>query len=206
MIPPKPPPPPPSPLSLPKLLLVEGSTPLHFFEALLQHLNIADTIEIRDFRGVTDLKSAVAAYAESAEFKSLVSSVGVVRDAENDRDAALASVRHALDAAGLDASNPDVQTSIYILPDDQNPGMIETLCVDAVRGDPVFPCVEDFFTCVEQAGASLPTDIRRAKNLAQAYLATRKDSQMFPGIAAYRGYWPWDNSVFDELKRFLQSL
>ncbi|MFQ5733822.1 MAG: DUF3226 domain-containing protein [Planctomycetaceae bacterium] len=206
MIPPRPPKPSPTPLRRSKLLLVEGSTPLHFFEALLRHLGISDPIEIRDFGGVTDVKPAVAAYAESAEFKALVSSVGVVRDAEDDRDSAFASVRHALDATGLDTTNPDVRTSIYILPDDHQPGMIETLCVEAVRKDPVFPCVEAFFDCAEQNGASVPDDIRRAKNVAQAFIATRKDAQTFPGIAAYRGYWPWDNDVFDDLKQFLQSL
>lgn len=206
MIPPRPPKPSPTPIRRSKLLLVEGSTPLNFFEALLQHLGISDEIEISDFRGVTDLKSAVAAHADSSEFKSLVKSVAVVRDAEDDRDAAYDSVRHALDSAGLSAANPDVRTSIYILPDDQNAGMIETLCVDAIRADPVFSCIEEFFDCAEQQGAILPEGIQRAKNLAQAYLSTRKETQMFPGIAAYRGYWPWDNEAFVELKQFLQSL
>lgn len=198
--------PPRVPIILTKLLLVEGKTPLNFFEALLKHLGISDEIEIRDFGGVSSLRSAIAVLAASSEFKSLVKSVAVVRDAEDDRDAAYNSVRHALDSAGLSAANPDVRTSIYILPDDQNAGMIETLCVDAIRGDPVFSCIEEFFDCAEQQGANLPEGIQRAKNLAQAYLSTRKETQMFPGIAAYRGYWPWDNEAFVELKQFLQSL
>lgn len=84
--------------------------------------------------------------------------------------------------------------------------MIETLCVEAIRNDAVFPCIEEFFDCAEQQGATPPKDIRRAKNLAQAYLATRDEAQMYPGIAAYRGYWPWDDPVFDQLKQFLRTL
>ncbi|HEY7428041.1 MAG TPA: hypothetical protein VH682_27655 [Gemmataceae bacterium] len=45
-----------------------------------------------------------------------------------------------------------------------------------------------------------------AKNHAQAYLATRQEAQMFPGIAAYRGYWPWGSAAFQPLISFLQAL
>jgi len=46
-----------SPMSilLPKLLLVEGETPKHFFEVLLRHLHINQQIEIRSFGGVNEL-------------------------------------------------------------------------------------------------------------------------------------------------------
>src|SRR2546427_159460 len=66
------PPPPPPPVTLPKLLLVEGDTPMHFFEALLQHLLLADQIEIRNFRGIGDFRAFVADLAGTAEFQRLV--------------------------------------------------------------------------------------------------------------------------------------
>lgn len=71
MIPPRPPAPRQTviPLSLSKLLLAEGSTPMHFFEAILQDLGIADQIEVRNFRGINELKSDIAAYAKSAAFQ-----------------------------------------------------------------------------------------------------------------------------------------
>src|SRR6266404_992192 len=99
MIPARTPPPPPAPLSLPKLLLVEGSTPMHFFEALLQRLGLSAQIEIRDFHGVPDFKVYLSDLAKSNAFKTLVTSVGVVRDAE-DKPAASArqSVQDALAA------------------------------------------------------------------------------------------------------------
>jgi hypothetical protein len=43
--------PPPVPIALSKLLLVEGDTPMHFFEALLQHLGLGSAVEVRNFRG-----------------------------------------------------------------------------------------------------------------------------------------------------------
>jgi hypothetical protein len=202
----------PAPVSLAKLLLVEGDTPMHFFEALLRHLHLGAAIEVRNFRGVGDFKAFVTALAATAEFQALVTSVGVVRDAE-DRPAVHArqSVEAALAAAGLTpARTPPVRTSVFILPDDTNPGMIETLCMEAVRGEPslaaTYGCITDFFTCLARNGVALPPAPVLAKNHAEAYLATRPEPQLFPGLAAYRGYWPWSSPAFQPLIRFLQAL
>lgn len=43
------------PVELSKLLLVEGETPSHFFEAMARDLGIADEIEIRSYGGVAQL-------------------------------------------------------------------------------------------------------------------------------------------------------
>jgi len=152
--------PPPVPVSLSKVLLVEGSTPLHFFEALLSELGLHDLVEIRDFGGVRDLRPAVRALASSSEFRRLVKSLGVVRDAETDAKAARQSAEDALAAAGLPEG---VETSVFIPPDNKQPGMIETLCVESVRRDPAFACVEEFFKCLGTQGVDLPDTPQDAK-------------------------------------------
>jgi hypothetical protein len=194
------------PITLPKLLLVEGSTPMHFFEALLQHLGLEKRVEIRSFGGVRDLKAVLPALLITPGFGQ-VTSLSVVRDAEDDAVAARQSVATALAGAAL---APRIRTSIFILPDDSNPGMIETLCMQAVKNEPSLAaactCVEELFVCLGKNSVPLPALPRLAKNYAQAYLATRLETQMFPGLAAYRGYWPLDNPVFDPLKQFLTAL
>jgi hypothetical protein len=200
------------PLALPKLLLVEGDTPMHFFEAFLRHLTLDNQVEIRNFRGTGDFKQYLLALVSRPEFNALVTSVGVVRDAA-DKPAASArqSIADALSDAGLTPARVRViRTSIFILPDDTNPGMIETLCMEAVKNEPTladpYACVEEFFACLARNNVSLPSQPVLAKHRAQAYLATRTEAQMFPGIAGYRGYWPWDNPVFQPLRQFLLAL
>jgi hypothetical protein len=206
------PPTPPIPITLSKVLLVEGDTPMHFFEALLRHLGLNTVIEIRNFRGVSDLRDYLSALVSAPDFQSLVTSVGVVRDAEDKLAVdARQSVTDAFAAAGLTgASTQPVKTAVYILPDDANPGMIETLCMEAVRQEPAladaFACVEEFFHCLDARRIALPGPPIRAKNHAQAYLATRPEAQMFPGLAAYRDYWPWNSPAFNPLKQFLTNL
>jgi hypothetical protein len=157
------------------------------------------------------LKTDLITLATTPDFARLVTSVGVVRDAENDAVAALQSVTDALTAAGLTpARTPPIRTSVFILPDNKSPGTIETLCMEAVKSEPTlanaYGCVEEFFACLGRNQVALPSDPILAKNRAQAYLATRQEVQMFPGIAAYRDYWPWANAVFQPLIQFLRAL
>jgi len=100
MLLPRTPPPPPAPITLPKLLLVEGDTPMHFCEALLCQLGLDQQIEIRNFRGVGDFKTFLINLADTDAFKQVVTSVGVLRDAETQPVAvARQSVADALTAA-----------------------------------------------------------------------------------------------------------
>ena len=200
------------PITLSKLLLVEGATPMHFFEAFLQHLGLANAVEIHDFGSLSNLRPSLVVLAGRGEFQGLVTSLGIVCDAES-RDVADAqrSISDALTAAGLVPSRtPPIRTSCFILPDNTNKGMIENLCMEAVKNEPTlagaFACVDAFFTCLTQNAVALPPEPILAKNHAQAYLATRLDVQLFPGLAAYRGHWPFDNPVFDPIKQFLHAL
>ena len=212
MIPRRMPPPPLGPVTLAKLLLVEGDTPMHFFEALLKELGLHTEVEVRKFGGVGDFKTFLINLASTAEFTSIVTSVGVIRDAEDKpATAARTSVEAAFNAAGLTSvRTPPIRTAVYILPDDTNQGMIETLCMDAVKSEPALAnahsCVEEFFACLARSGINLPPQPRLSKHKTQAFLATRPEAQMFPGIAASRGYWPFANPVFDKLKQFLRTL
>jgi len=212
MLLPRTPPPPPAPITLPKLLLVEGDTPMHFCEALLCQLGLDQQIEIRNFRGVGDFKTFLINLADTDAFKQVVTSVGVLRDAETQPVAvARQSVADALTAAGLTSQRvPPIRTSIFILPDNTNPGMIETLCLQAVANEPslapVHACVEEFFNCLVRQNIPLPGLPVVAKNRAQVYLAAHKETQMFPGIAAYHGRWPWGNPAFALLKDFFRNL
>ena len=193
----------PEPIKLPKLLLAEGATPAHFFEAMLKSMDLDKRIEIHDYGGNKDLRKYLKALAASAEFRS-VKSIVVTADADGDADAARRSVQSAIASINLDTS---VKLQIAILPNDADPGMIETLLLSSVGTQPHFHCIEQFFDCVEAAGVAIPEGPVRAKHLAQAYLATTDDPQTFPGmVASYRHVWPFDHSAFDWLKAMLAGM
>src|SRR5262249_14199645 len=127
----------PENISLSRLLLVEGETPSHFFEALACHLGISNTIEIRSFGGNDNLQNFLGAIVKSHGFAETVQSLGIIRDAEMDAVAARQSVDSKIAIAKLPAQ---IKRSVYILPDNAKPGMIETLCLESISHQPHFPC------------------------------------------------------------------
>nr|BAL54915.1 hypothetical conserved protein [uncultured Acetothermia bacterium]BAL60051.1 hypothetical conserved protein [Candidatus Acetothermum autotrophicum] len=192
----------------PVILIVEGGEDKQFFQALIQHLGLSG-IDIMGIGGKDQIKANLKALRNSSGF-TIVRSLGIVRDADDDPRAAFQSVCSALQNAGLPVpdrplvsvgSNPAV--TVMILPDINTPGALEDLCLQAVANDPALPCIEQYFECLQKQGF-LPKNISKAK--VQAFLASRIEAGKRLGEAAQAGYWPWDSSALDQVKNFLQHI
>jgi hypothetical protein len=200
------------PIPCRKLLLVEGNDEACFFHALSCALGLDEEIFILDFGGVDNLANYLRLLVETPDYGfGGVASVGVVRDAEGDGQRAFQGVQRVLEQAGLPVPGTPLErtegppaVSVFIFPDCRHAGMLETLCVEAVRGDPAMPCVEGFFRCLEAKGLSAPGHLPKA--VARVFLASRPEPYVSCGVAEYRGYWPWVSPAFDRLKRFLAGL
>jgi hypothetical protein len=186
-----------------KVLLTEGDTPTHFFEALAKALGLADSIEIRNYGGITQLGTFLKTLASTAGFRARVKSLGIVRDAEDNAHSAQQSVNSAVTTAKLSAS---VSVKVAILPDGAAPGMIETLCLHSVALEPEYECANAFFALLKERGVLLPDTIKHCKRVARVYLAGKDYPEDPVGIAAYKNVWPFDHTAFEKLKSFLQSL
>jgi hypothetical protein len=200
----------PKEITYAKQLLVEGRDAVAFFGALLKHLDLSE-VQIRNFGGINELRSFLKALRNEPDFWGKVSSLGVIRDAENNPQGAFQSVRDSLLAANLPAPTntmvsvgADPQVSILILPDAVTPGMLETLCLAAVENDPAMQCVEAYFNCLKQQMAVSPRNPTKAR--LHAFLSSRPKSDLLIGEAANAGYFPWNHPTFDQVKQFLQSL
>jgi hypothetical protein len=82
--------------------------------------------------------------------------------------------------------------------------MLETLLLETVADDPVMPCLEAYFECVEQHTGSQPGN--RFKARVQAFLASRSRPGLLLGQAASAGYWRLESRVLDHVKHFLRTL
>lgn len=193
----------PEKISHGKLLLVEGETPAHFFEALAKHVGLEKEIEIRSFGGVNNFQSVLSAMVLSHGFSSVVKSLGIIRDAETNAVAAKQSIEDSIVKAKLPTQ---IKRSIYILPDNARPGMIETLCLESIAHQPHFPCVDEFIEKAQGLGAQFPPGLAIEKCRLQVYMAAHPDPQLHPGIAASRGFWPFADPKFFALADFLKSL
>ena len=191
-------------------LLVEGNDGLNWFLALFGHMGV-EGVQVQDYGGVSELRRFLQMFARAPGFVN-VTAVGIVRDAEEKppRDA-LASVRGALEDAGLPAPDvPDTiadgppRVSVLILPDGTNPGLLESLLSETVKDTPVADCIDEFLECAERDGGS---QIKRPdKAFAHAFLATRPDPHVSVGVAAQKGYWDLDHQALDGVRSFLRDL
>jgi hypothetical protein len=192
-----------------KQLLVEGRDIEVFFKAIIRKLQLTE-IQLQNFGGKNELKNFLPALISAPGFKTKVLSLGIIRDADENPSNAFKSVCSALAKASLAApkkaeifSSNDPRVGVFILPNSTRKGMLETICLDAVKNDPAMQCVNDYFDCLKGKGLVL-NHIDKAK--AQAFLSSRKEPGLLVGQAACKGYWNFDSTIFDSMKHFLSSL
>ena len=189
-------------------LLVEGNDQRNFFEAFKAHLSLPN-IQIQNFGGVDELRTFLPALVNMARFHT-VSSVGIVRDAEESGASAFQSVQSSLRNAGLSLPDrPEERTAaspavtVMILPGGAQGGMLETLLCETFEGSPMDGCIDGFFACAE----ALPGSVARSdKARAHAYLATQAKPHLSVGVAAKNGYWDLNHSAFGSVRSFLGAL
>ena len=189
-------------------LLVEGNDARNFFEALVAHMALAG-VQVQNFGGVDEFRRVLSAFVLAPNFNN-VRSIGIVRDAEQSADAAFQSVRDTLEHVNLAAprrpnestgDNPSVR--VLILPDNAQPGMLETLLCRTLTENSMTPCIDDFLRCAEESGQRVQ---RPDKARAHAWLATQPLPHVSVGVAALKGYWNLDHQALDAVRGFLTAL
>lgn len=199
-------------------LLVEGRTPEIFFLKLIQHLGLEDQVEVRTFGdvGKNTLQTYLEIFTQKSDFKERVTALGIIRDAESGSAVgAFQSVCASVTGAGLSVPNTlssfdgsPLRTGIYILPDNNASGMLESLIwqaaqeTDATNGN-VLPCVERFFDCIT---ANNSTYARAPKAEVAAYLLGKGIIDPQVGRGAQQNAIPWNAAAFQPLIAFLRQL
>ena len=185
-----------------RLLIVEGKDALNFFKAMARYCARSD-VQVLDFGGVNELPSALSALVRTPGWNQVVS-LGIIRDAEKDARSSKQSVDHAMNKAELPSSGNNPRVSIFILPDNERPGMLETLLCESFETDEVNNCIGEFFACCEDRANVKVGRIEKAR--AHAYLATREDPHVSVGVAAQKGYWDLSHQAFEQLRKFIEEL
>ena len=190
-----------------------------FVREMIAAIGLQPEVEVRTFGDISkdNLQAYLEIFTQKAAFKERVKRLGIVRDAEqSDANSAFQSVQAALRDAKLPVpaqlnkieGNP-VNVAVFILPNCQDSGMLENLCLAAVTeketssGPALLPCVDEFFKCLASRGRT-PTNPIKARFAGYALAKDVVDPQL--GRAAQKGAIPWDASAFDLLKGFLRTI
>ena len=191
------------------LLLGEGVEEQELLGALLKAVNLTG-VQVEQYEGKSNLGSFLTALQKFPGYANL-EAIGITRDADTNARGSFQSVCSALKNAGLPfpaesgqvVSGPP-RIGVLILPPGQAQGMLEDVCLAAIRDDPAMVCVDEFLECVRAKANRQPTSPAKAR--VHVWLASHVHPDKRLGEAAQAGYWPWGSPAFDPLKEFLARL
>jgi len=194
------------------ILFVEGKDEKNFFDALLKRLDITD-VQIIDVSGKDNFQTHFSAYMQTERALSRIKNMGFVRDAEkNEANSAFQSICSVLKKYGLacpsELCKPVEQDkkkiSIFIMPNNNDCGMLEDLCIKAIQGSGIFNCVESFIQCYE--GKIEKDKYNKSKASILAYLSAQVPIVYSLGNAAQQSVFDFSHPCFDSIKKFLIEL
>jgi hypothetical protein len=193
-----------------KFVFCEGGDDLAVITGVANSIGLT-SLHIEPFLGKDKLRNFLRDVQTRPEFsQDKVTSVGIIRDADEDGYAAFQSVRDALmtngfktpDHSGGFAAN-GIKTGVLIIGPKNGEGMIEDLCLNSVSTRPEFACVDDYFRCIAEKS---DRKMFSSKAKVRVWLASHSDYELYVGKAAEAGYWPWESPAFDSVKVFLRQL
>ncbi len=186
------------------ILIVDGGDDRRLVDAILgarpnivHGKDLALDLQLRNAKDTSGFERAVA--------------VGVVTDCEADPAGRLVSARAAIaqiPGAPSDLAHAEVRTvngrrfGIFLVPDGDTPGGLETLLRRAWGPTPRDRCVDDYLTCVGPTGATVAN---RDKAWLKAWTAGAQNPDLRPEQLIGRDIDP-GHSTFDPLRSFLDAL
>jgi hypothetical protein len=195
-----------------KLLLVEGMDESYFFAAILELLDKRKEVQIYAYNGKDKLDDELFAIALMPGF-SLLETVAVVRDADEDPGASFNSTIRSLHRAQLYSparpeqyagANPRV--GVFITPGNSRKGSLETLCIEELADYSIHECIHKFLDCVAATRPDQPIR-NKAKAIVQSFIATAPDSHVrLLGEAARSGCFNLEHKSYQGITNFLKGL
>jgi len=214
------------PITEPYLLAVEGKDDENFFRRLMDKRGISG-IDIRRYREDPSgkLHTELDVLLKQRGFGENVRGYAVVRDANSDANAAMASIQDALrkldepcpNQPGEFASDARRKVGVLLIPPGRPNGCLEDLCLDIAAKHDVMECAEAFMECLRERcprkPSGAPRDVAKAffprhasKAKAQAFMAGLYDSPHEIGRAAQWDYWDWESPELKGIIQFLNEL
>lgn len=186
-----------------KIIAVEGKDEVNFLYALLKHLKITE-IQVINFGGKHKFTNKIEQITKLEDFDN-VTHFGLIRDADDSYTSAFDSVTLSLKKVNLpfpkkntffsEKLNPKI--GIYIMPDINKVGMLENLCIETIKNNDEFDCIEKFINCLSEK----PKKIE--KSIIQIYLAIKNPIVNSLGLGALKGYFNFNDAKMKAINDFL---
>lgn len=193
-------------------LIVEGKDEEYFFEKLFKHMSLEKQIKIWSLDGVDNMSNKLKVIQANPEFGK-VSTLAIIRDADNSISSALQSTKDILRSLNLPVPENNmsfqqgdrIKTGVFIMPGENIEGkMLEDLCLSTKSDDINIELINEYLSKLKENGSTYPNNESKAKCL--IYLASSEKVVNSIGIGAKKGYWNLDHSCLDDLKVFVNKI
>ena len=198
-------------------MLVEGITDESIFNSFKEKLAI-DDIVVESYDGKSSLNTEYLQGLKSRTGFDTVESLGIIRDADTSAEDAFRSVQGWLEKSGMpvpqslkdrratanvaDTRKP-LTVSVFILPNNKNPGELETLLCQTLDSE-VAKCIDAFMKCAKAATGVPPAKPDKAR--VAAYVAVQKRVPHSLTVSGQQGVWDFNQKALSSLAEFLRQL
>jgi hypothetical protein len=201
-----------------RLLIVEGADAYYFHVWGCRAFGATD-VQVLNCGGITELRNYLRTLAMLPNFEA-VETIVVGRDAEQDPQAAVRSIKGALRDAGLPVPGKPFEfagkvprTAFMIFPGCTTTesgrkhlakGTLEDLCLSIIEDGVALQCVDQYMECLKSNGLAVT---HPHKTRLHAYLAGNSDYVGLKiGEAAKAGAWNWQHANLDRFRKIVTSM
>lgn len=193
-----------------KVIVVEGRDDEMFFKKLLEKLKIID-IQVFKIGGKGEFKNKFQKVPKFPGFKN-VKKIVIILDADKSYQNAKQSIKDNInkkfkasdEPLVFSSSNPNV--AYFIMPNNKDKGMMETLCIASQKNSPAMKQVDKFIDEVNSDDKIKKKPKNEDKAKAQAYLSVMPKISYGMAYGVVKNYWNLDYSDFQKLIDFLKSI
>lgn len=192
-----------------KIIIVEGKDDKYFFDRLLKKLIIKD-IQVLYFKGKEEFKNNFVSVPKISGFNN-VKKIIVILDADESyqatEDSVKTNINKILKASDgplvFSSSNPSV--AYFIMPNNKDKGMLETLCIASQKKSSAMIQVDRFISEVDSDVMIKEKPKNKDKAKAQAYLSIMPEIAYGMAYGIVKNYWDLNHPDFQKLTSFLKS-
>lgn len=192
----------------PNLIIGEGKDECNFFSALIDHLDLSN-VEVQEYKGKSMLEKYLTGLKLEID-RGKYDSILITRDADDNFKGVVQSIKEMLRRIHFPVPNDPgnfvgemPRIAFYILPDNQNNGCLETLCLQSIEDDPIRNCVDVFWKCLKEKESPAKSEV---KSKVHAFLAGQEDPMVRLGEVAKRGIWNFNHIAFDDINAVIREL
>jgi len=188
-----------------RLILVEGRNDALLVGEMCKEERLTDSVQILCYSQVGKLGGYLDVLVRDSGFE-LVKRIGLTRDADVGAERAIQSLKGAWTRAlaALKSIGREVPECLFFaIPDNQNLGRLENLCLLSAKFPGILECAEQMYECAKRVASH---EIDREKSIVAAYLSMMERPGLQLGTGAQAGCWDLRSAAFVSLRDFVLSI